>query len=121
MLPPGSCFSALERAVLDAICDRSSTERAALQAQLSTAVLVSRENTGAGFYTRFQVERSSSVAIKGERSRAGPEIKIPGLEHGMGSILWLKEGYADCLEGYSYAESTTGLILESVSFEIVPS
>jgi hypothetical protein len=119
MLSPDSCFTTLERVVLDAICIMNSRDRAALQAQLSTATLISRENTGAGFYTRFQVERSSGAAIKGEHSRAGPEIKVAGLEHGMGFILWLKEGYANCLEGYSYAESTTDIVLESAAFEVI--
>ena len=115
----GSCFTLLEEAVLTAICEMHSADRATLEAQLSTATLSSRENTGAGFYTRFAVERTSSAALSGERSRSGPETRIDGLRHGMGFILWLKEGYADCLEGYSYAESTTGIVLEAVGFEIL--
>ena len=39
----------------------------------------------------------------------------------MGFILWLKDGYAVCLEGYSYAENTTGIALEAVGFEILRS
>jgi hypothetical protein len=117
----GSLFTLLERAVLTAICEMHSADRAVLEAQLSTATFLSRENTGAGFYTRFVVERATSAALAGERSRAGPEIKIDGLRHGMGFILWLKEGYADCLEGYSYAEPTTSIVLEAVGFEILQS
>lgn len=119
MLSASLCFNALERAVLDAICEMYLSDREALEAQLSTATFVSRENTGAGFYTRFKVERASSAATKGERLRAGPESKIDGLRHGMGFILWLEEGYADCLEGYSYGESTMGIALESANFEIL--
>jgi hypothetical protein len=115
----GSDFTPLERAVLAAICDMHATDRSALESQLSTATLLSRENTGAGFFTRFEVDRVSSAAIGGMRLRDAPAAKIAGLEHGMGFILWLKEGYADCLEGYSYAESTTGLALDSITFEIV--
>jgi hypothetical protein len=114
-----SCFTPLEQAVLTAICEMYSSDQAALEAQLSTATLLSRENTGAGFYTRFTVERANSGALTGERLRAGPETKIEGLRHGMGFILWLKEGYPDCLEGYSYAESTTGIIPEAVGFELL--
>jgi hypothetical protein len=121
MLSIGPDFTALERAVLAAICDMNSGDRAALEAQLSTATLLSRENTGAGFHTRFAVDRASSSAIGGMRLRDGPEAKIDGLEHGMGFILWLKEGYADCLEGYCYAESSTGIVLESAGFEILHS
>ena len=70
MLSIGPDFTALERAVLAAICAMYSADRAALEAQLSTATLLSRENTGAGFYTRFAVERTARTAITGARSRA---------------------------------------------------
>jgi hypothetical protein len=117
----GSDFTPLERAVLRAICEVHLVDRAALEAQLSTAIVLSRENTGAGSYTRFSVERSSVAAIEGERLRRGPSARIDGLERGMGFILWLKEGYADCLEAYSYEESTTGIALERTGFEILQS
>lgn len=35
----------------------------------------------------------------------------------MGFILWLKQGYADCLEGYAFGDdSTTELAFETVRF-----
>jgi hypothetical protein len=37
----------------------------------------------------------------------------------MGFILWLREGYADCLEGYCHDESTEGLDFERMEFELV--
>jgi hypothetical protein len=114
----GSDFTPLERAVLVAICKMHLTDRAALEAQLSTAALISRENTGAGFFTYFTVDHSASKPIRGERLRNGPGAKIGGLEHGMGFVLWLEEGYADCLEGYCYTGSTTGIALETMKFEI---
>jgi hypothetical protein len=57
-------------------------------------------------YSVYQVERD------------GPNAKIKGLQHGMGFILWFKEGYAHCLEGYAHADSTTKLDWQSVSFEL---
>jgi hypothetical protein len=119
MASVGSDFTLLERAVLRAICEVHLLDRAALEAQLSTAIVLSRENTGVGSYTRFTVERSPSAAIGEQRLRPGPSARINGLEHGMGFILWLKEGYADCLEAYSYGESTTGIALERVGFVIL--
>src|SRR5258707_13641441 len=116
-----SCFTPLEQAVLTAICEMYSSDQAALEAQLSTATLLSRENTGAGFYTRFAVEPASIAALTCERLRAGPETKIDGLRHAMGFIPWLKEGYAHCLEGNSCAESTKGLILGAVVFDVLQS
>jgi hypothetical protein len=117
----GTFFTPLEAAVLRGVCEMYQEERDLLEAQLSTAVFVSRENTGAGFFTKFAVGRESSVPIGGKRLRNGPEAKIEGLEHGMGFILWLKDGYADCLEGYCYAGSTSQLDLERVGFEIINS
>lgn len=119
MPPIESNFTPLERAVLRAICEAHTLDRDVLEAQLLRAIVVSRKNTGAGFYTNFDVERASVATVGGERLRNGPESEIDGLEHGMGFILWLKDGYADCLEGYSYGESTVGIALESVGFSIV--
>jgi hypothetical protein len=114
-----SNFTTLEQAVLGAICEMHLVDRAALEAQLSTATVLSRENTGSGFYTRFAVECASGAAIGGERLRHGPVARIDGLEHGMGFILWLKNGYEDCLEGYSFGESTSWIALERAGFEIL--
>jgi hypothetical protein len=119
-MPPFQAnFTALEQAVLNAICKMHSTDRAALETQLATAKLRSRENTGAGFFTYFDVGRDCNVTISGERMRSGPLVKIHGLELGLGFILWIKDGFASCLEGYSYEELTTGIAFESVPFEII--
>jgi hypothetical protein len=115
-----SQFTALERAVLQAICESYPADRLALEAQLSTAKLEKRENTGCGFFTHFLVDQSSSKRVGGERLRNGPQAKIEGLKYGMGFILWLESGYADCLEGYAYGpDSTTELPFESVHFQIL--
>jgi len=44
---------------------------------------------------------------------------VSGLVNGMAFILWLKEGYVDCLEGYCYDESTTGIAFERVGFDVL--
>jgi len=120
MLPLASDFTPLEQAVLSAICEEHPNDRAAMEAQLATATLKTRENTGAGFFTYFDVQRADINPIGGLRLRDGPNAKIKGLQHGMGFILWFKEGYADCLEGYAYAGSTTEVHWQSVSFELDP-
>ena len=118
-LRDGSTLTPLEQAVLRAICDKYPPDKAILEAQLSAATFLRRENTGVGFYTYLFVDRTSSP-IGGDRFRYGPApVKVDGLEHGMGFILWLKEGYADCLEGFSYDESTTAIAFDQVSFELL--
>jgi hypothetical protein len=120
MLPLASDFTLLEQAVLSAVCGENPNDRAAMEAQLATATLKTRENTGAGFFTYFDVQRIGITPVSGRRLRDGPNAKIKGLQHGMGFILWFKEGYAHCLEGYAYAESTTEVDWQSVSFELDP-
>ena len=52
--------------------------------------------------------------------RHAPNARIDGLERGMGFILWLNEGYADCLEGYTYDESTAEIAFDRTAFTIDP-
>jgi hypothetical protein len=116
-------FTDLERAVLDFICKTSLEEGIALAAQLATAKIRSRENTGAGFYTDFDVDRQAFAGIVGAKPqdlRYGPTAKVEGIAYGMGFILWLSDGYAKCLEGYSFQESTTAIDFERVVFELSP-
>jgi hypothetical protein len=119
MSPGLSIFTSLERTVLDSICEMHPSDRAAVGAQLSTAAFDRRENTGCGFFTYFVVDRSSTPPIGGSRMRDGPYALIAGVKHGFGFILWLKDGYANCLEGYSWGDGDTpGLDLEAVNFKL---
>jgi hypothetical protein len=119
MLSMGPGFTRLEQSVLNAICEMYPKDRAALEAQLASATLLRRENTGAGFYTYFAMEPPPDTAIQGKRIRPGPTAKVGGLQYGMGFILWLKEGCVECLEGYSHDESTRGFDFEQLWFELV--
>lgn len=38
----------------------------------------------------------------------------------MGFLLWLKDGYADHLEGFSIDDTTTDLNLSALTFEMLP-
>jgi hypothetical protein len=118
MLSIGPSFTPLERAVFRAIWTEHLTDRASLENQLATATFLSRTNTGVGFYTDFSVERIPSAILRGERMRHSPNARIDGLVRGMGFILWLNEGYANCLEGYTYDESTAEIALDRTGFTI---
>jgi hypothetical protein len=114
-------FTALETAALMDICRLFPAESTTLLAQLDTASVSSRENTGHGFFTNFTVSRKTS-ALEGERLRSGGEALVQGIEYPLEFILWLSDGYANCLEGYSVGgDDTVGLDLASVSFENRPS
>jgi hypothetical protein len=74
-------FAKLEEAALSDGCLRFPDDKTALMAQLTTAKVRSRENTGVGFYTRIAVERESSAALKGERMRSGGWAHIDGFDN----------------------------------------
>ena len=111
--------TALERAVLQAFAEPlDSLQREHLTEQIASASVSRRENTGAGFFTYFHVGddlRSSLPDLKDREVAA----EVAGLQHGMGFILWIKDGRIDCLEGYSYEEATTPIVWETVEFELV--
>ena len=50
--------------------------------------------------------------------RSGGWVHIDGLDNPMGFILWLKDGYADCLEGFTVDDSTVGIELATISFAL---
>jgi len=109
-------LSPLERAVLDAIALQVPEVANALAAQQTR--VISRENTGAGFYTT--IDASRGIRIEGVTSPVGDVgTTVAGLANGMGFLLWLRDGRISGLEGYSYEESTSGLDFESVSFGTV--
>ena len=111
----------LEHAVLAFIADTSAEEGTALRAQLAAARLRKRENTGSGFFTYFDIDRTAAPVGGGKPRgmRDGPHATVRGASHGMGFILWLKDGYADCLEGYcNGVDDTKGWDLENLSFAL---
>jgi hypothetical protein len=120
MLSLSPDFTPLEREVLSAIHEEHPNDREAIEIQLLAAKIRSRENTGAGFFTYFELQQDDITPIAGPRLRESPNAKIKGLQHGMGLILWIKEGYVDCLEGYAYGDSTSEVDWQSVSFELEP-
>ncbi|WP_157982018.1 hypothetical protein [Oceanicella sp. SM1341] len=103
----------LEAAVFHHICETdtarlSADQRGTLRAQLATARVVDRDNTGHGFYTTIEVDRSAAPKWDGERLAHGPAVRMHGLGEGnmLGFILWLEHGYAHVLEAFQYGDRT---------------
>lgn len=103
-------LSDLERAVLAAIAEQVPEHASALRAQVSSAHVAARENTGAGFYTKLAI--ADGPKMDGAPSPIGDiGVDVEGMEHGLGFLLWLRDGVADTLECYSYDDTTEGLEL----------
>lgn len=101
-----SGFTVLERDVLDGFCVDHPDLDLQLRRVLSTAQVVSRENTGHGFYTDFEtaldlpaLESASNPLSRNHccEISVGHEILI------MDFLLWTENGRPTCLEGFQFA------------------
>ena len=75
-----------------------------LQAQADHLKVSSREMTGVGFFTRLVVEGTDTIT-------SGPSFKLgdvngtaDNVQHGLGFLLYVKNGVLSALEGYTYDE-----------------
>lgn len=106
-------LSDLERAVLLAIAEQCPEHGAALRQQVSSASVAQRENTGVGFYTKLRI--TDEPRMEGAPSPLGGiGADVDGMTYGMGFLLWLQDGVAETLEGYTYDDETVGLELSSL-------
>jgi hypothetical protein len=113
-------FTPLERAALDAVLDEIGEHRGTVSEQLQQASVLSRENTGGGFFTDLKVA-SEANALDRKTAHFGQNvwISIEGLEYGLGLILHVKDGRANLLEGYAVGpEDTSGIDFEKVRFAV---
>jgi hypothetical protein len=107
----------LEAAVLKAMTQSTRDETGVLGAQLKGASVRARENTGAGFFTYFDVDRSCrqlQVSTMGD-----VWAKIRGFNDPMTFLLLVKDGYVDALEGAAIRDRTVDTDFSTVEFEIL--
>jgi hypothetical protein len=114
-----AAFTPLEQAALQAIFAETPDIVDSLQSQLLVAVVMSRENTGAGFFTKILVpketRRIASARVLGNEVHA----RVDGLRYGLGFVLFMEDGRLSLLEGYSCGgEDTTNLSFADLAFRI---
>lgn len=98
-------FTHLERFVIDMLLAGELPALRALRQQFAASRPVSRELTGVGFFTYFDVPASTPrVAVPGRLAFGDVEASIDGLEHGAGFVLFIQDGALEMLEGYTYDE-----------------
>lgn len=114
-----SKFTALEQAVLQEVCQQHSASRAILEAQLATATNIRRDNTGVGFYTNFQVSREVAPLAVSEKRLGLVWATIDGFEDPMTFVLFVEDGYANCLEGAAVRDKTTGFDFAAATFRLI--
>ena len=114
-------FTTLELQALEAMAESQSGPAPNLAALLETAIVTSRENTGFGFFTRFEVDRSRPPVARinkafgvGEMILAQLTVELRGKVLLMSFILHRDaSAYPVCLEGYQAAAlDATGKVVD---------
>ena len=119
-------FTALERAVLNWMCEARNDR--VLRALVGSAMVTSRDNTGHGFFTHFEVDRSlGRVSGPPEHPRIvnGPIAQMHELGDSaqMAFIMFADDGMPDCLEGFQLGDKLGDTVdlrereLSSLTFE----
>lgn len=109
--------SRLERAALGAFASIYGRDVPDLAHQLEVARVVSRQNTGGGFYTDLRVDRAMAKPVACPSPLDGLAVRIHGMTMDIELMLFFRDGYAHLLEGYTYApEGTTTFDLGSQPF-----
>lgn len=112
-------FTEMETAALRAIFAETPAIALALETQLSRAVVTKRENSGGGFFTDIAVPDDVPLVDCPYTLGNATHARVEGLEHGLGFVLFMREGKLDQLEGHAWGpENTAPLDLTNLSFEI---
>ncbi len=96
----------IEREVLEITAAEYPASGEILRRQIEGVQVVSFENSGAGFFSNLAV--SADVPLLAETSPlSGAYGDVVGIEHGMGFIVFLKEGRISMIEGYCNGHTPT--------------
>jgi hypothetical protein len=89
----------LENAALELLVGGDDTNLAALRLQMEHLQVTRREFTGVGFFTFFQVPNEAPAATGLDVSDLSDVFgEVVGLPHPVGFILFLRDGFLECLE-----------------------
>lgn len=91
----------------------------ALGEQIATAQVTDFENTGAGFFSTVTVSPETPRLTEQSPLDAATG-SVASIPHGMGFLVFLKDGYISLIEGYTYDGSTVDLDFETVAFDVKP-
>ena len=95
----------LELAVLDMMVDKPGETYQTIREQLSHVIARNRKFTGVGFFTNFYLPEGAPVNRNlNDMTLGGVGAELPNLKHGVGFLLFIREGVIQMLEGFTYDE-----------------
>lgn len=92
-------FYPLERWALQRIAAEYPDLTKDLLQQFNAATIVSRENTGYGFFTCFTIDRKATGPLKCESPIGNLWARVAGTEDILTFLVFLEDGFACMLEG----------------------
>jgi hypothetical protein len=99
-----------------AILQKFAEHEAALTPHIQQLHILSREFTGVGSFTRFRYEGAEA-----ERHLTfTAEIHVPGLERGLGAVLFCRGDHPICLELYTFGDEYWDGVYEGYSMTQTP-
>ena len=105
-------FDEFEKIIISDIIEQYPEYKQKLQSQLEKITVQKREFSTYGFSTYYAVTAEEETLGDGENLQLGKhQWNINGLQHGSDYILWIKNGFISCLEGFSYNETWPDEIL----------
>jgi hypothetical protein len=87
-----------------------------LRQQYATAKVVSREFSGVGFFTEFEVSETAPLVEPPNFAAGNVDIQLQNLPIGAGCVLFVRDGKLACLECYTFSEPwPEPLVIKSLS------
>ncbi len=105
-------FDEFEKIIITDIIEQYPEYKQKLQTQFEKSVVQKREFSTYGFSTYYTViapEETLGDAVNVQLGKH--QWNINGLQRGSDYILWIKNGFITCLEGFSYNEPWPNEIL----------
>jgi hypothetical protein len=77
---------------------------ALLREQYAQAEVSSVDLTGVGFFVNFVIPAGAPRADPPNMAGGQVTVELEGIKHGLGCVLFVREGVIATLEGYTYGE-----------------
>jgi hypothetical protein len=90
--------------------EKDTSINAILREQYKKARVVSRDFTGVGFFTDFELAEDAPQITEEVAYGYGDVTAIIGGIHGYGFVLFIQSGRMTCLEGYTWQDEWPGII-----------
>ena len=104
-------FEQLESSAMKRIIAEDSTMSVILEKQYKSSKVLSREFSGFGFFTNFEIiDKSLKLPDNQNFELGNVQLKLEGLKLGAGFVLFIRNGLIKTLECYTYDEPWPAII-----------